>query len=87
MKQESWRGEYRRLIDQLIGADPRIGRASIAERLAIPEDDLDQFLGVDWRERADREARANASHVCGISEPDAASVMHSHSSTHGRRAC
>jgi hypothetical protein len=48
----SWRGEYARLIAQMVGADPLIGRASIAERLAVPEDDLDQILGVDWRGRA-----------------------------------
>jgi hypothetical protein len=48
----SWRGEYARLIAQMVGADPLIGRASIAERLAVPEDDLDQILGVDWRDRA-----------------------------------
>ena len=72
MKQETWRGEYRHLIAQMIGADPLIGRASIAERLAIPEDDLDQFLGVDWLDRAadcKREARSNETDVRPISEP------------------
>jgi hypothetical protein len=45
MKQETtWRGEYRRLIDQLVGQNPLIGRASIAERMAVSEDDLEWFL-------------------------------------------
>jgi hypothetical protein len=50
--QDDWKNAYRRLAAQLIGADPLIGRASLAERLAVPEDDLDQILGVDWRGRA-----------------------------------
>jgi hypothetical protein len=44
------------MIDQMVGADPLIGRATIAERLAISEDDLDQFL--------DHRARQDAPSIC-----------------------
>ena len=40
----SWRGAYARLAGQLIGANPLIGREEIAERLAVPVDDLDRIL-------------------------------------------
>ena len=52
MKQELWKNEYARMISLMIGADPLIGRASIAEKLAIPEDDLYEFLGLNWLDRA-----------------------------------
>ena len=48
----TWRGDYRRLMDRMVGADPLIGHATIAERLAISEDDLDLFLGLDWLDLA-----------------------------------
>ena len=55
MKQDnSWRGDYRRMIDLMVGADPLIGRATIAERLGICEDELDWVLGLDWLDRAAR---------------------------------
>ena len=52
MKQESWRGEYARMISLMVGADPLISREEVAERLAVGLDWLDWALGANWRERA-----------------------------------
>ena len=56
----NWKNAYARLAAQLIGADPLIGREDLADRLAIPADDLDRILkrhpmsGIlrRWQERA-----------------------------------
>lgn len=40
----TWRGEYARIVGQMIGADPLIGPEEVAERLAVPVDDLAQIL-------------------------------------------
>ena len=57
--QDDWKNAYRRLAAQLIGADPLIGRADLADRLAISEDDLEWFLGVD-RDVGDLPTKASA---------------------------
>ena len=75
MQQESWRDSYRRLAAQFIGADPRIGRADLADRLAVPENDLDWILGADWRDRHGRHEHGpqvisdfHKLHMCGLCE-------------------
>ena len=44
MQTTNWQNAYARLAGQLIGADPLIGREDLADRLAVPADDLDRIL-------------------------------------------
>ena len=49
-KQETWKTAYAAIIAKMLGAG--LDREEIADRLSVDVDFIEQFLGVDWRERA-----------------------------------